>query len=74
MRTYCIEQGTLLSALWLPKWEGNPIKRDYIYIYIFMYTRGFPGGSDGKESACNAGTMEHYSGLKRMKILTNATV
>ena len=24
----------------------------YMYIYIYM---GFPGGSDGKESACNAG-------------------
>ena len=23
MRTYCIAQGTLLSALWWPKWEGN---------------------------------------------------
>ena len=23
MKTYCIEQGTLLSALWGPQWEGN---------------------------------------------------
>ena len=23
MRTYCIAQGTLLSALWWPTWEGN---------------------------------------------------
>ena len=23
MKTYCIEQGALLSALWGPKWEGN---------------------------------------------------
>ena len=31
----------------------------YIYIYIFIYIyhtfKGFPGGSDGKESACNGG-------------------
>ena len=27
-----------------------------IYVYIYIYRRlGFPGGSDGKESACNAG-------------------
>ena len=26
-----------------------------VYIHIFMYTGGFPGGSDGKVSACNAG-------------------
>ena len=30
MRTYCIAQGTLLSALWWPKWEGNPKERGYI--------------------------------------------
>ena len=34
MRTYCRAQGTLLNALWLPKWEGNPRKRVYIFIYM----------------------------------------
>ena len=29
MRTYCIARGTLLSALWGPKWEGNPKMREY---------------------------------------------
>ena len=33
MRTW-IAQGTLFSALWWPKWEGNPKKRGYVYIYI----------------------------------------
>ena len=28
MRTYCTAQGTLLRALWWPKWKGNPKKRD----------------------------------------------
>ena len=28
MRTYYIAQGTLLDALWLPKQEGNPKKRE----------------------------------------------
>ena len=28
MRTYYIAQGTLLDALWLPKWEGNLKKRE----------------------------------------------
>ena len=31
MRTDCIAQGTLLSALWWPKWEGNPKKRGYMF-------------------------------------------
>ena len=26
MRTYCMAQGTLLKALWWPKWEGIPKK------------------------------------------------
>ena len=34
MRTYCIAQGTLLNALWGPKWEGNPKKRGDICIGI----------------------------------------
>ena len=33
MRTYCVAQGTLLGALWWPKWEGNP-KKEGIYVYI----------------------------------------
>ena len=45
MRTYCIAQGTLLSALWWPKWEGNPKKRGYIYIpmgwFTLLYSRNW---------------------------------
>ena len=33
MRTCCAVQGTLLGAVWQPKWEGNPKKRGYI-IYV----------------------------------------
>ena len=33
MRTYFIAQGTLLSALWYPEWEGNPKGRG-IYEYM----------------------------------------
>ena len=34
MRTYCVAQGTLLSALWWPGWEGEPRKRGYI-VYVW---------------------------------------
>ena len=37
MRTYRIAQGTLVSALWGPEWEGNPKKRGFMYTYIHMY-------------------------------------
>ena len=30
-----------------------------------MYTSGFPGGSNGKESACNVGDPGSISGLER---------
>ena len=33
MRTYSIAQGTLLNALWQPKWEGNP-KKERIEVYV----------------------------------------
>ena len=42
MRTHCIAQGTLFSALWSPKWEGNPKGADIC----------IPGLSSGKETAC----------------------
>ena len=31
----------------------------------FYFTRGFPGGSDGKESACNAGALGSIPGVGR---------
>ena len=33
MRTYCIAQGTLLSALWWLKWKGS-LKEEMIYVSI----------------------------------------
>ena len=33
MSTYFTAQGTLLSALWWPKWEGNLKKSGYMYMY-----------------------------------------
>ena len=47
--------GALLKALWWPKWEGNPKKREDMYM-------GFHDSSAGKESACNAGLVP---GLER---------
>ena len=47
MRTYCITQGTLLSALWCPKWEGK--QKEGIYVYVRL-----PWCSVCKESACIA--------------------
>ena len=38
-----------------------------VYIYIYMHIcifMGFPGGSDGKESAHNAGVLGSISGLE----------
>ena len=43
MRKYCIFQGSPLSALWWTKWEGNPKKRGYIYIYIYVQLIHFAG-------------------------------
>ena len=32
---------------------------------IFLHSKGFPGGSDGKESACNAGDLGSIPGSGR---------
>ena len=37
----------------------------FILDWFFAFTSGFPGGSDGKESACNAGDLGSISGLGR---------
>ena len=46
-----------------------PFNLDTIYkqdtIWIMYCVLGFPGGSDGKESACNAGDLGSISGLGR---------
>ena len=36
--------------------------REHIYIYIYCIYWGFPGGSDGKASACNAETQVRFLG------------
>ena len=33
MKTECTAQGTLLSVLWWPKWEGNLKMSGYMYAY-----------------------------------------
>ena len=33
MRTYRTAQGTLLNAIWGPKWEENTNKKGYMYTY-----------------------------------------
>ena len=62
MRTPCVAQETLLSALWWPKW-GRNLKKEWVYVYV--QPRGFPDSSVGKESACNAGDLGLIPGLGR---------
>ena len=33
--------------------------------FSYMFCSGFPGGSDGKESACNAGDLDSIPGSER---------
>ena len=37
MRTYCIEQGALLSALWGSEREENPKKGIYVYVQLIHF-------------------------------------
>ena len=40
-------------------------KHNYIFIMFLFSTEGFPGSSDGKESACNTGDLGSIPGLGR---------
>ena len=42
--------------------QENPQRRDRLPTPVFL---GFPGGSDGKESACNVGDLGSIPGLGR---------
>ena len=48
---------------WFDPWVRKvPWRRDRLPTPVFL---GFPGGSAGKESACNAGDLGSISGLER---------
>ena len=52
------------------QWKNEKINSQFIYVYYYIYIiiyyiLGFPGGSDGKESACNAGDLAFIPGSVR---------
>ena len=53
--------GVTKSRTWLSDWTTATIFH-FLCIHIHM---GFPGGSDGKESACNVGDLGSIPGLGR---------
>ena len=62
----CSSAGKELAAMrrpWFDSWVGNfPWRRDRHLTLVFL---GFSGGSDGKESTCNAGELDSIPGLGR---------
>ena len=66
-----LESPALLTS---PAWQadafltelpGMPIPIIYLYITYLYYILGFPGGSHGKESACNVGDPGSIPGSRR---------
>ena len=52
-----------MQETWVQPWIGKiPWRRDRLPTPVFL---GFPGGSDGIESACNAGDLGSIPGLRR---------
>ena len=72
------KRGSHLSAWWrwhaigrfrlLPKTKWKPLKssKQMSYFGVLSKRTGFPGGSDGKESACNVGDPGSIHGLGRV--------
>ena len=44
---------------------GKESENEYIHTYICVYIYGFPGGSEVKASACNAGDPDSIPGSGR---------
>ena len=58
-----VENPPAMQETWLNFWVGKiHWRRDRLPTPVFL---GFPGGSDGKESACNAGDLGSIPGLGR---------
>ena len=51
------------TPLWVPRNGCNV--RAFILQLSMAHTKGFPGGSAGKESACSAGDLDSIPGLGR---------
>ena len=58
-----VVQGVEKSRTWLSNWTTTACQTIYLFLPIFIL--GFPGGSDSKESACNAGDLGSIPGLGR---------
>ena len=58
-----VKKPPAMQRPWFNSWVGKiPWRKDRLPTPVFL---GFPGGSDGKESACNAGDLGSISGLGR---------
>ena len=56
----------LQADTFLTELRGKPISVIYLYITYLYYILGFPGGSHGKESACNVGDPGSIPGSRRL--------
>ena len=45
--------------------QADLLRPAYIVFWLSLPIMGFPGGSDGKESACNVGDLGSIPGLER---------
>ena len=62
--TFSLSSLTFIRRLWFDSWVGQVSwRRDRLFTPVFL---GFPGGSAGKESACNAGDLGSILGLGKI--------
>ena len=45
--------------------EMTVVQHEFLKCSKYIYNKGFPGDSDGKESACNAGNLDSIPGSGR---------
>ena len=69
LNLYSARSYLLLHSEWIFYSSYGALRLHFIYMHLFhtyaYIYMGFPGGSDGKESACNAGDLGSLSGSGR---------
>ena len=65
MFAHTVQMAELIHSLRVCAWLGAPCRSRLAFCTFVSMTKGFPGGSDSKAFACNAGDLSSIHGLGR---------
>ena len=62
MFAHTVQMAELIHSVRVCAWLGAPCRSHLAFCTFVSMTKGFPGGSDDKASACNAGGLSLIPG------------